>query len=1233
MKLTHKIFAAVLFLLLSGTVLAQESYDFMRLSGDGITLWHGSYNMPRAQRGMSAHRLLTLPEGTVSPTDERTGHELHLFPNGENTVIQLGDTLVSGSTGGLPSTLEGIYPSNAIDYVFDVDDANSLLMLSFAVVLEDPIGGHNQNEKPLFNVKISDEHDVVLDDCTIYEVSAMSGLSGFHTYEYLKYDTLDGVYKSHTVRWRDWTSIGIDLSPYAGGKVKVGFTTKDCFDGSHYAYTYFTARCANNGLYPICIDEDHMMLVAPAGYETYEWSSNGGNERTATYEIPDNGLRASCHLTSFTGCQCDLGAYILRNHVNSGTHILFDTTCSSRPYTYSNFDIEEDDLTPGDHVFVNTVVEAGECENVATNILQLNVADIIEKNIYADVCQIDGYHDDSIHIDNPEVGVRQYDFNLISGLGCDSIVHLMLTVNETPERHVEFTKCQGDVFDFYYGENGSLSTTYEVGTEQIVDTIMFANTVGCDSVIVVTINVNPTYLVDISDRLETELGIIGLCMNETIEDFYGFTIRPLVMGEIDDTLYLTSQNGCDSIVTLHLGTLEYYNETEHVDACYGDPLQGVDFFWAGYVLFPPHYAVGHYIDTVVYSHIYSGCESWAIRDLDIWPVKDSVVITSMCSNQQYSENGFSFTPQIQYYPYGTYTPEELSFMHEDTLYTNTMHNCDSTVYLELQVNNAYRFPIYAEICEGGDYINDSLPFLNQTNPEMGEHVYSYNFPTVNCHCDSIYELTLNVKDVIEQTRYRDICLGDGYNDVDFDTVPETVGLVEMQVTHTSIFDCDSIIYLKLNVHPVFEETIRREICDGEDYSDEWFNISAADLELGMNMDTVNPQTEFGCDNFKYLELFVKDTYYTEVYKDLCEGSTYDSRTDYPGVDYSNTYYFLIDSVLVGDHEYEHTYTAANGCDSLVKLYVHGRPLQYQVVEGETCVGVPYTENGFYKIYDTAGYYDTDTLVFRSVLYGCDSTVFLHLTVFDNEGVNIVDSICYGEDYYRNGFELDRPSVGPHYETLHTTTQNSCEKTVNLTLNVYASDDWYYRDNVCWNDVYTNYGFNINVSERWPQDDAPNVYRIYNDTSAVNIHGCLDHVVVDLTVDPVLEVNLYENICAGDSYDNDENGFHIAGQAVGTQVYEKAEPSVLYGCDSTTYLHLTVNPVYDIQFTEYIGIGEDYHGHGFDIINPEEGPHDYTDSLISINNCDSIVRLHLDVFPTAFTWIRDSICYGEDYMMM
>ncbi|MCL2131917.1 MAG: M6 family metalloprotease domain-containing protein [Lentimicrobiaceae bacterium] len=112
--------------------------------------------------------------------------------------------------------------------------------------------------------------------------------------------------------------------------------------------------------------------------------------------------------------------------------------------------------------------------------------------------------------------------------GCDSVIELILTINPTYTDYETAVICQGETYDFR-GQTYTVSGTYS-------DTLQ--TVLGCDSILELTLTVNPTY---------TDYETAVICQGETY-DFRGQTYT--VSGTYSDTLQTIL--GCDSILELTL---------------------------------------------------------------------------------------------------------------------------------------------------------------------------------------------------------------------------------------------------------------------------------------------------------------------------------------------------------------------------------------------------------------------------------------------------------------------------------------------------------------------------------------------------------------------------------------------------------------------------------------------------------------------------------------------------------
>ena len=144
--------------------------------------------------------------------------------------------------------------------------------------------------------------------------------------------------------------------------------------------------------------------------------------------------------------------------------------------------------------------------------------------ISATICQGSVYTENGFNVS--EAGV--YTQNLTSVNGCDSIVTLTLTVNPIFNTELTATICEGSV----YTENNFNVSEAGVYTQNLTSVN------GCDSIVTLTVSVNPVFDTTINATINT---------GETYAEF-GFN-------ESESGTYvqnLQTVNGCDSTITLNL---------------------------------------------------------------------------------------------------------------------------------------------------------------------------------------------------------------------------------------------------------------------------------------------------------------------------------------------------------------------------------------------------------------------------------------------------------------------------------------------------------------------------------------------------------------------------------------------------------------------------------------------------------------------------------------------------------
>lgn len=171
-----------------------------------------------------------------------------------------------------------------------VDASNALFIYKYAVVLQDP--SHTAVDQPRFELKILNASGQVIDPvCGYYLVVADDNIPGFQT--------------CGGVVYKNWTTVGIDLTPYIGQQISMVFATGDCDLGGHYGYAYLDAYCTALRINTnFCVGSSSVTLSAPVGF-SYLWS-NGATTPSITINNPVIGQTITCQLTSVTGCVVSL---------------------------------------------------------------------------------------------------------------------------------------------------------------------------------------------------------------------------------------------------------------------------------------------------------------------------------------------------------------------------------------------------------------------------------------------------------------------------------------------------------------------------------------------------------------------------------------------------------------------------------------------------------------------------------------------------------------------------------------------------------------------------------------------------------------------------------------------------------------------------------------------------------------------------------------------------------------
>ncbi len=794
------------------------------------------------------------------------------------------------------------------------------------------------------------------------------------------------------------------------------------------------------------------------------------------------------------------------------------------------------------------------CDSIA--ILKLTVFPTVITKLNVGICAGTGY----IFQGDTLTEAGAYSVILSSVHGCDSIVQLQLNVVSFFEIPLKASICNGKTYAFA----GQLLTDAGVYTDSLTAIG------GCDSIVTLTLKILPVPNTHFN---------AGIC-DGSLYVFQGDTLS--ASGTYVYTY--TAANGCDSLVTLDLEVVEFFETSAEATICDGETY---------------NFGSLQLTDEGIYNNTFTaigGCDSTVTLTLTVLPTQTSAFEATICEGESYVYHGTPLTD-----------PGLYSFV------LTGANGCDSTVMLTLNVLPVPNTVIEASICAGGSYdfngeilsdegiyeqVNtaasgcDSIVSLILTVLPVSASQFAitlcngeiYNFNgeilsesgtysqvlTAANGCDSTVTLNLNVLPLLESTLNVAICTGESY---EFDGV-----LISDAGTYTATFAgtnaCDSTVTLHLEVLPTQSSSLEASICDGTSYT---FNGQAL-TDAGTYTAVLTGVN--GCDSTVTLVLTVVPTQTTNIAATICEGESYP--------------YFGLS--LTQEGLYEYIFQGENGCDSTVFIQLTVLPVSHTLLVESICDGDGYDYNG--EILTQAG----DYVFVYDAFNGCDSIVTLHLTVLPLASTNLIVTLCAGLSYQFDGQSLTDSGT---YTSVDLGA-NGCDSTTTLELTFVTEFVTNLEATICAGEVYDFNGQILNAEG------------VYGDTLTA-IGGCDSLLTLILAVLPLSESTTNASICAGETYSF--NGDLLTDSGTYTTTL-----TGLNGCDSTAVLNLAVLPVQSTSLDVTTCANQPYSFNGLSL--GQSG--NYAAVLTATNGCDSTVLLHLTVLPIVATSSSASICAGETY---
>ena len=781
--------------------------DYANLYGSGVTCRYGtvsgtstyisSYvvgvNDYGSASSLSQHTVHTNP----NERDYRTNYMLRTVPKGFCSSVRLGNWSTNRGT-------------EQITYRYYVDtNVSNLLIMKYAAVLEDPT--HSRLEQPRFSFQITNMQGQSISQCYNADFIADPNL---------------GWNVCGTVRWKDWTTVGIDIAPLHGQYIDITLSTFDCTRGGHYGYAYFVFQCANKVLTSDNCMGDENTFHAPEGFN-YRWYRQDAPGTTLSTADTLHVTQAGTYLCDLSfigapvaGCSFTMSAisgvrypwarfsasvdswsecvpvYRFANQsiitLDSEHDTLTSQSCESYMWTFDDTLTSTDinpvvPLEPGYHrVRLEAMIANGTCVDTADTVMFVNSPCLQFDTLDTAICMGGHYRLFDTLLRTPGVYERDsnYHFRMVR-----------LTVNE-PFRGLQVdTVCDR----YVWSANGQEYLWSGIYSDTLV------TDEGCDSIVTLELTVNSS----------TAASFFDTCVENMLPRQY-FDI--VAHGDTAQA-YCTIANaaGCDSTINYHLKV--HWNTYQSFDSTVCDNLLPV--FWRDNVFAD----AGTQYDTIPNA---AGADSVMTCRLHVLPTYNQHVYDTICNNQSIDFEGH------RYWLQGTYSDTLLTrtvprcdsvrvlhlFVKDTTIgdtaavccdqfqwygrnYTATaidsLHRhyrnavgCDSTVVLHLNVYPSYNIPFADTI-----YYGDTLIFEDSLYT-VADAYYTHHYTTVQ-GCDSLHTLHLLGKRLVIDYRSDSICTGDTYDF--YGCRLSAPGLYRDTVVTDDIAVADTSVFLTLAVLP------------------------------------------------------------------------------------------------------------------------------------------------------------------------------------------------------------------------------------------------------------------------------------------------------------------------------------------------------------------------------------------------------------------------------------------------
>ncbi|WP_167616124.1 gliding motility-associated C-terminal domain-containing protein [Maribellus sediminis] len=544
-------------------------------------------------------------------------------------------------------------------------------------------------------------------------------------------------------------------------------------------------------------------------------------------------------------------------------------------------------------------------------------------------------------------------------------------------------------------------------------------------------------------------------------------------------------------------------------------------------------------------------------------------------------------------------------------------SCNETMYFNLEEPEEILADLYPDdtlICETeitriqadpdggtGAYIHEwtgsGAAYLDRTDTTVvyfgpapaGTYQMVYTVTDEN-NCSVSDSVEIEVLPTLTGEEYREVCENSPEFTWNSHTILTTLDSSYVDTLVSVVTGCDSIATLNVTILPTV-------------YGSESMSICENSPEFGWNSHTVLTTLDSsyidtlvsaqGCDSIATLNISIIPTEYGSETREVCENSP-------EFIWYSHTVSTIIDS------SYIDTLATVDGCDSIVTLSVTILPTVTGSESIEICensLEFNWNSHTVSTIIDSSY---VDTLV--SVL-GCDSIATLYVniipTVYGSDSI----AICESSGDFAWGTHTISSKVDSSYVDTLISSAN-CDSVATLYVSILPVTDSTIDTMICeGSPAYTWNGVNI-VSTN------DSTYQ----TTLTNHYGCDSLLTYNVTILPAVTTTFDTTLCEGSpTYAWESHTIQTYSDSVYIETL-----ATIDGCDSVVSYTVTITPkVYGTETAQICENSPEFVWNTHTILTTVDSS--YTDTLVSVNGCDSIATLNVTIIPTLFATEIREVC--------